>query len=106
MRLGDGWVVVASRGGDPQHPAWFLNLRDRPDVEVRIAGGPRVPMRARVLPDAERAEVWPRVTAVAPYYAAYQRRTSRVIPVVVLEPGGRGAGAGAAEAPPRRRRRD
>lgn len=89
--LGGAFVVVASRGGDDRHPGWYLNLEANPAVQVAAGGRRAVPMRARVLTDAERAEVWPAVTARFPSYAAYQRRTARVIPLVVLEPVGRPA---------------
>lgn len=79
-------VVVASRAGDDHHPAWFLNLREDPDVEVRAQGAPKRPMRARIATEAERARLWPRVTAVYPAYAEYQAKTDREIPLVVLEP--------------------
>jgi deazaflavin-dependent oxidoreductase (nitroreductase family) len=83
---GDTLVVVASRGGDDTHPAWFLNLRDEPKVEVALRGGPRVPMVAREATAEERAELWPRVIADHDNYAGYQKRTDRVIPLVLLEP--------------------
>lgn len=86
LQIGDALVVVASRGGDDHHPAWFLNLEADGGVRVARNGRPAVPMRARVLSDAERAELWPRITARSPNYAAYQRRTERVIPLVLLEP--------------------
>ncbi len=79
-------VVVASRGGDDRHPAWFLNLRDQPAVEVAVQGGPRAPMRARVLGADERARLWPTIASRYPNYAGYQERTQREIPLVVLEP--------------------
>src|ERR1700730_6203410 len=60
---GDAIVIVASRGGDDHHPAWFLNLRDDPDVKVAFAGQPKQTMRARVATPEERAALWPRVTA-------------------------------------------
>lgn len=82
------YVVVASRGGDDRHPAWFLNLRADPDVEVAVQGGPRVPMRARIADPAERATLWPQVTERYRNYAGYQRSTSREIPLVHLEPRG------------------
>ncbi len=85
-------VVVASRGGDDQHPAWFLNLQAEPQVLVGIGGRPAVPMRARVLTSAERAELWPTITARYANYEGYQRRTSREIPLVVLEPVATSAG--------------
>jgi deazaflavin-dependent oxidoreductase (nitroreductase family) len=79
-------VVVASRGGDDQHPAWFLNLRDSPEVEVAMKGGQRRRMRARVANPEERARLWPRVTADHKNYAGYQTKTEREIPLVLLEP--------------------
>ena len=81
-------VVVASRGGDDRHPAWYLNLREHPAVEVSVRGGPRTPMRARILDADERARLWPQITAKYSNYAGYQRRTQREIPLVVLEPVG------------------
>ncbi len=78
-------VLVASYGGDDRHPKWFLNLRDDPDVRVTIAGHPR-PMRARVGSEAERAELWPQVVEAYGGYAAYQQRSVRNIPLVILEP--------------------
>ena len=86
MQLGDALVVVASRGGDDHHPAWFLNIETDPHVQVALAGRPAVPMRARVMTHAERAEHWPTLVARHANYAAYQRKTDRVIPMVVLEP--------------------
>lgn len=79
-------VIVASRGGDDTHPAWFLNLRDEPDVEVSIKGGPRTPMTARIVTPQERARMWPQIAERFTNYAGYQRRTDREIPLVVLEP--------------------
>ncbi|HET6710950.1 nitroreductase/quinone reductase family protein [Amycolatopsis sp.] len=83
---GDTWVVVASRGGDDTHPAWFLNLRDTPDVEVSLKGGPKRPMRARIADADERARLWPKITAEFKNYAQYQTKTEREIPLVFLEP--------------------
>lgn len=83
---GDDIVIIASRGGDDRHPAWFLNLRENPDVKVSLQGGPQRPMRARVAEGEERRDLWERVTAKHSNYAGYQRRTDREIPVVVLEP--------------------
>jgi deazaflavin-dependent oxidoreductase (nitroreductase family) len=86
VQQGDAIVVVASRGGDDHHPAWFLNLRDHPDVEVAYAGKPKQPMRARVATPEERAELWPKVTTTYKGYANYQTKTDREIPLVLLEP--------------------
>jgi deazaflavin-dependent oxidoreductase (nitroreductase family) len=86
LQLGDTIVVVASRGGDPTHPGWYLNLLDEPRVDVVYSGRASVPMRARVATPAERAELWPRITKDHANFAAYQTRTKREIPVVLLEP--------------------
>ena len=59
LQEGDAYVVVASRGGDDRHPAWFLNLRDDPKVEASIKGAARKPMTARVATPEERARMWP-----------------------------------------------
>lgn len=88
VRLGGAIVVVASRGGDDRHPDWLLNLRAQPRVEVALQGGPPRPMLARIAEGAERERLWRRITTTNPRYAGYQRRTSREIPVVVLEPAG------------------
>jgi deazaflavin-dependent oxidoreductase (nitroreductase family) len=79
-------VVVASRGGDDAHPAWFLNIRSDPRVEVSLQGKPKVPMRARMATVEERARLWPLVTADHKNYADYQTKTAREIPLVLLEP--------------------
>ncbi len=83
---GTSIVIVASRGGDDTHPAWFLNLRDNPDVEVSMKGTPKQPMRARIANTEERARLWPLVTADHKNYAGYQTKTKREIPLVLLEP--------------------
>jgi deazaflavin-dependent oxidoreductase (nitroreductase family) len=90
---GDRVVLVASYGGDPRHPAWFLNLLDHPDVRLRMGGKERA-MRARVASAEEKEELWPRIVEAYRGYAAYQDRTDRDIPVVVVEPY-----AGTAESP-------
>ena len=82
---GESVVLVASYGGDNRHPTWYLNLCDNPDVEVTMRGRTR-PMRARVASTEEKAGLWPRVTERYRGYAAYQRRTDRDIPLVILEP--------------------
>ena len=81
----DAYVIVASRGGDDHHPAWFLNLRDEPEVEVKIGGGQRRRMRARIASAEERASLWPKITATFRNYGNYQARTEREIPLVFLE---------------------
>jgi deazaflavin-dependent oxidoreductase (nitroreductase family) len=86
LREGDAYVVVASRGGEDFHPAWFLNLRDNPDVEVRVIGTPKQKMRARIASADERARMWPQITEKYRNYAGYQKKTDREIPLVLLEP--------------------
>jgi deazaflavin-dependent oxidoreductase (nitroreductase family) len=88
ITVGDALVLVASRGGDDRNPDWLLNLRHDPDVRVSVQGAPAVPMRARIATPEEREQLWPMIIADHRNYAAYQRRTSRVIPVVLLEPVG------------------
>ena len=81
----DGKVVlVASYGGDDREPTWSLNLRANPDVEVTMDGATK-PMRARIASSEEKAELWPRVTSRYKGYAGYQTRTTRDIPLVILE---------------------
>lgn len=86
VQEGDTIVVVASRGGDPQHPAWFHNLQANPDVEVALRGGPKQAMRARVADRDERARLWPLITTRFGGYEQYQQRATREIPVVLLDP--------------------
>ncbi|MBC8195550.1 MAG: nitroreductase family deazaflavin-dependent oxidoreductase [Acidimicrobiia bacterium] len=85
---GEALVIVASRGGDDIHPAWYLNLVENPEVKVAVKGSSAMPMRASVVPASERARLWPLVTAAYSGYAGYQEKTDREIPLVVLEPSG------------------
>jgi deazaflavin-dependent oxidoreductase (nitroreductase family) len=81
---GDDFVVIASYLGEPRHPSWYLNLEATPNAEVQI-GSTRHRVHARVAEGAEREELWRAVTAKTPDYEEYQSRTTRRIPVVVLE---------------------
>ena len=85
VQVGESMVVVASRGGDERHPAWFLNLEANPDVEVVTKAGTRA-MRARVATPQERERLWPQVAAKYETYGKYQAKTQRVIPLVYLDP--------------------
>ena len=87
VKDGTAYVVVASRGGDDSHPAWFLNLRDNPDVEVVIEGRPRIALVARIANAEQRARLWPIIIAKYSIYAGYQKKTDREIPLVLLKPG-------------------
>lgn len=77
--------VIASKGGDDRHPAWYLNLVATPQVSVQ-RNGKTESMVARVLSPEEREEVWPVVTRTYKGYAAYEKKTERQIPVVELVP--------------------
>jgi deazaflavin-dependent oxidoreductase (nitroreductase family) len=88
LQVGDTWVIVASRGGDDHHPAWFHNLQANPAVQVAINGKPQRAWRARVASSEERADLWPKITADHKNYAGYQSKTEREIPLVLLTPAG------------------
>jgi deazaflavin-dependent oxidoreductase (nitroreductase family) len=81
---GDRLVLVASRGGHKNHPAWYLNLVENPEVEVQV-GADKFSARAHTASPEEKARLWPLMTSIWPAYDDYQARTERVIPVVVLE---------------------
>jgi deazaflavin-dependent oxidoreductase (nitroreductase family) len=84
---GEDVVVVGSMGGTPKDPAWVHNLRASPEVEIEL-GRERRAVRARVAGAEERARLWPRLVEHYPAFAAYQARTEREIPVVILAPRG------------------
>jgi deazaflavin-dependent oxidoreductase (nitroreductase family) len=82
---GDRQILIASKGGAPDHPHWYKNLAANPTVEVQIKGD-RFTATARTVEDPEeRAACWAIATSVWPNYDEYVKRTDRVIPVVVLE---------------------
>lgn len=81
---GDGATIVASNGGSPTPPAWYLNLEADPEVDVQIKGD-RFRARARDATPEEKPEMWRAMTAEWPSYDDYQAGTDREIPVVVLE---------------------
>ncbi|MDL9936467.1 nitroreductase family deazaflavin-dependent oxidoreductase [Gordonia sp. ABSL1-1] len=85
LRRGDGFVVVASQGGLPSHPAWYLNLRDHPEVEIQV-GGETFALTARTASDAERDELWPRLVEMYADFDTYAAWTDRTIPVVICDP--------------------
>lgn len=84
-RHGGDYVVVASYGGAPDHPDWYYNLTDQPEVTIQVAAD-EMPARARTAEGDEREALWTLVTSVWPDYDKYQMKTTRLIPVVVLEP--------------------
>jgi len=85
VQEGDNVVLVASYGGDPRHPTWFLNLRENPEVEITMQGKTRL-MTGRAASDDERTRLWPLIVERYKGYGQYQTRTEREIPVVILEP--------------------
>ncbi|HJZ29081.1 MAG TPA: nitroreductase family deazaflavin-dependent oxidoreductase [Streptosporangiaceae bacterium] len=83
------YAMVASKGGAPKHPVWYYNVRANPLVEVQD-GPHKQDMVAREVSGEERAAWWDRAVAAYPPYAEYQRKTTRQIPVFILEPVGEG----------------
>jgi len=81
---GDRYVIVASKGGAPQHPGWYRNLAQDPDVEVQVKDDV-FRARAQTAEGDERERLWKLAAQQWPDYDAYQQRTDREIPVVVLE---------------------
>jgi deazaflavin-dependent oxidoreductase (nitroreductase family) len=84
-RHGDDYLVVASKGGSDVPPAWYRNLQEDQSAQIQVWGD-RFPVRARTATAEEKPELWPIMTALWPDYDAYQQRTEREIPVVVLQP--------------------
>ncbi|MEJ2530263.1 MAG: nitroreductase family deazaflavin-dependent oxidoreductase [Halioglobus sp.] len=81
----NGYCVIASKGGAPSHPAWFLNLEANPEVHIQVAAD-KYMARARVAEGEERERLWQQMVAIYAPYTDYQAATERRIPVVVLEP--------------------
>ena len=84
-RDGDNYVIVASKGGAPEHPGWYLNLLAHPEVEIQVLDRV-IPVTARTGSAQDKKRVWPTMIAQWPQYDEYQAKTEREIPVVLLEP--------------------
>lgn len=88
-KIADNHVVIASKGGAPAHPSWYLNLQGNPDCEIRVGAAMHL-VRARDAEGEEREDFWQQLTEIYPPYSDYKvsaaGATGRVIPVVVLEP--------------------
>jgi deazaflavin-dependent oxidoreductase (nitroreductase family) len=82
---GDNYVIIASLGGAPKHPAWYLNLQENPRVTLQVKDKV-FEADARTAPSPERERLWAKAVEAWPQYDDYQAKTSRQIPVVVLEP--------------------
>jgi len=79
------YIVIASKGGMPDHPLWFRNLEAKPGCELQV-GAKRVSAKARIAEGEERERIWKQMVEIYPPYTDYQKATERTIPVVVLEP--------------------
>ncbi|MQY27547.1 nitroreductase family deazaflavin-dependent oxidoreductase [Nocardia aurantia] len=84
-RDGDDYLIVASKGGAPEHPEWYRNLTAHPEAEIQVRDR-HIPVVARTAGEAEKPRLWSIMTEVWPNYDSYQARTERPIPVVVLTP--------------------
>ena len=84
-RTDGGYCVIASKGGAPAHPAWYLNLEADPDVHIQVAAD-KYDARARVAEGEEREGLWQQMVGIYAPYVDYQAATEREIPVVVIEP--------------------
>ena len=84
-RSGPNYVIVASKGGAPAHPAWYLNLQAKPEVQVQVKAD-KFTALAHTADAEERAKLWPMMVEIYGPYAQYQTKTDRQIPVVILKP--------------------
>jgi deazaflavin-dependent oxidoreductase (nitroreductase family) len=84
-RDGDDYLIVASMGGAPRHPSWYLNLQANPEAEIQVKDQ-TLAVIARTASASEKPRLWKLVTDIWPNYDVYQSRTERDIPVVVLSP--------------------
>jgi deazaflavin-dependent oxidoreductase (nitroreductase family) len=84
QRYGDDYLIVASKGGAPEPPAWYLNLQKEPEVELQVEDEV-FRARARTATPDEKPDMWRTMTATWPAYDEYQSKTDREIPIVVLE---------------------
>lgn len=80
-----GWAVIASYGGDPRHPKWWLNLKANPNASVQIKSA-KITVRAREAFGEERDYLWLEFVSMYPGYMGYEQRTNRRFPIAVLEP--------------------
>jgi len=80
-----GYVIVASNGGQPTHPAWYHNLKSTPQATIQVLDRV-IPVTAEVLADGARTGAWQQVITAAPAYASYEKKTTREIPLILLHP--------------------
>lgn len=84
-KLGESYIIIASKGGMPTHPVWYLNLQAKPECDLKV-GAKSVSARARVASGEERGRIWTQMAEIYPPYLDYQKATEREIPVIVLDP--------------------
>ncbi|GAA2410318.1 nitroreductase family deazaflavin-dependent oxidoreductase [Actinomadura vinacea] len=84
-RDGNDHLLIASRGGAPKHPHWYLNLQANPEAEIQVKSE-IIQVTAHTAAEAEKPRLWKIMTGIWPNYDVYQERTDRIIPVVVLRP--------------------
>jgi deazaflavin-dependent oxidoreductase (nitroreductase family) len=87
---GEDFVIIASKGGAPTHPAWYLNLKANPDATVEV-GDRKVRVRAEEVDSEEKVRLWQKMVEMYPTYDDYQRKTKREIPLLILRPAEGGA---------------
>jgi len=85
IRDGSAYVVTASNGGKQRHPGWFFNVRSNPQVTIQVQDT-QLSAVAEVAGPEKRKELWARLISIAPFYAGYEKRASREIPMVILRP--------------------
>ena len=85
IRDGSAYVVTASNGGKQRHPGWFYNARSNPQVSIQVQDT-QLSAVAEVAGPEKRKELWARLLSIAPFYAGYEKRASREIPMVILRP--------------------
>jgi deazaflavin-dependent oxidoreductase (nitroreductase family) len=85
IRDGSAYVVTASNGGRQRHPGWFYNARSNPQVTIQVQDT-QLSAVAEVAGPEKRKELWARLLSIAPFYAGYEKRASREIPMVILRP--------------------
>lgn len=85
-RDGENYILIASKGGSPNDPIWYRNLKANPNVSVEDHGRVVPTLASEIVDDEERPRLWAKMMAIYPFYDSYQQRTGRKIPVVLLTP--------------------
>ena len=85
LRDGENYVIIASNNGSDKNPAWFYNISNSPQVEIEVPGNTLEVIPA-IASETEKERLWSQLIAKAPFYEAYRKGTTRVIPMIVLQP--------------------